>query len=139
MLVVAGLVAFGPINFGHAVQHLLAGWALDGLTPPQLLLVHPGDELVRRGASLRIEATAEGFDPDSATLMTSTDGGEWREVAMRARDDGFERTLFSVREATRYYVRAGAVRSETFTVGVVDLPDVDRLRPDVRIPCVDRA
>ncbi|MEO1034230.1 MAG: hypothetical protein AAFX44_01595 [Pseudomonadota bacterium] len=128
------LTVFGPGNYGHALRHLLAGWAVDGLTPPQTLVVTPGDETVRRGASLRIVAEAAGFEPDEATLYMAADGDDWREVPMRERGQGFERTLFSVRSATRYYVRAGSVRSETFVVDVVDLPDVDALRLTFRYP-----
>ncbi|MEM1263373.1 MAG: DUF4175 family protein [Pseudomonadota bacterium] len=134
-VVLLGLtIAIGPGNFGHAVRHLLAGWAIDGLTPPQTLVVTPGDETVRRGASLRIVAAAEGFDPDSARLFVATGDEPWREVTMRSGQQGFERTLFSVRAATRYYVRAGAVRSETFAIDVVDLPDIDALRLTYTFP-----
>lgn len=127
-------IAIGPGNFSHAVRHLLAGWAIDGLTPPQSLVVTPGDETVRRGASLRVIAAANGFEPDSARLFIATGDEPWREVTMRRGQQGFERTLFSVRAPTRYYVRAGAVRSETFAIDVVDLPDIDALRLTYEFP-----
>ena len=131
---VGALAWLGPQNYGFALRDLVAGWAVDGLTPPQQLAVEPGDEIVRRGASLRVVATPEGFSPDKAMLVTSIAGGEWREVPMRQRNGQFERSLFSVREPVSYYIRAGAVRSETFSVDVVDLPDIDSLRLTYHYP-----
>jgi hypothetical protein len=92
------------LNYG--VRHLWAGWAFPGLLPPQSILVTPGDELVRRGGSLRVRAEMEGFDPTRASVNARIGDGDWQEVDMARLDDGFEFTFFSLREPLTYFVSA---------------------------------
>ena len=46
----------------------------------------------------------------------------------------FDGLLLNVADETRYYVESGGVRSGTFTLGVADLPAVDRLAMEYRFP-----
>ena len=78
LLTALWLLLAGPGLFNFSLQHLFAGWAVDGLLPPQVIAVTPGDELLRRGGRLNIEARISGFDPDTATLHVQNVGGEWR-------------------------------------------------------------
>ena len=81
----------------------------------------------RHSAGAAGRATTEGFAPGAATLNARFGDDDWQQVDMAARNDGFEFTFFSVREPLEYFVSAAGVRSETFRIVVVDLPEIDRL------------
>ena len=107
------LLFAGPNLFNFSLQHLFAGWAVDGLLPPQVITVSPGDEMLRRGGRLNIDANISGFAPEQVVLHVKNEGGEWQEVAMAPKlaseiDDEFHSaydfTFFSVREQMSYYV-----------------------------------
>jgi hypothetical protein len=117
----------GPGNYAYGVRDLWVGWAFPGLLPPQSIEVSPGDDGIRLGGSLRVRATVQGFDPAEAWVYASFDDGEWQQVPMSKNENGFEFTFFSVRQPLEYYVTANNVRSPTFDVRVVDVPNVDKL------------
>lgn len=127
MLAVLIYMAAGAGLFSYSLQNFLAGWASDSFVPPQSITVLPGDESVRRGANLRINAQVEGFDPDEATLHVRNDGEDWQEVPLVRTMNGFEFTLFSLQEEMEYYVSTTGLRSPDFTVQVVDLPSIENL------------
>lgn len=127
MLAVLIYMAVGAGLFSYSLQNFLAGWASDSFLPPQSITVLPGDESVRRGANLRINAQIEGFDPDEATLHVRNDGEDWQEVPLVRTMNGFEFTLFSLQEEMEYYVSTTGLRSPDFTVQVVDLPSIENL------------
>ncbi len=128
------LAIAGPGLLNYGVRHLWAGWAFPGLLPPQSIVVTPGDELVRRGGSLRVRAEMEGFDPTRASVHARIGDGGWQEVDMARLDDGFEFTFFSLREPLNYFVSAAGIRSPTYEVDVVDLPNVQNLRLTYHYP-----
>jgi hypothetical protein len=144
LLTALWLLFAGPGLFNFSLQHLFAGWAVDGLLPPQVVSVTPGDELLRRGGRLNIEASISGFNPDTATLHVQSVGGEWQEVAMTpmlvSSGDDFEAssaydfTFYSVREPMSYYVSALGVRSPEYQVDVVDLPGIQNLKLTYNYP-----
>ncbi|MBN4075150.1 MAG: hypothetical protein COA71_00915 [SAR86 cluster bacterium] len=127
MLAVLIYMSVGAGLFSYSLQNFLAGWASDSFVPPQSIVVLPGDESVRRGSNLRINAQVEGFDPDEATLHVRSDGEDWQEVPLIRTMDGFEFTLFSLQEEMDYYVSTTGLRSPDFTVQVVDLPSIENL------------
>ena len=138
VLLICLVAAPGLMNY--SLRHLYAGWMVDDLLPPQSITVTPGDELVRRGASLHVEAAASGFQPGEASLYVLMESGEWQEVSMNPAPDSdsgersFDFTLFSVRESMSYYVKAMGIRSPTHTVDVVDLPGIKNLEVTYEYP-----
>ena len=127
MLAVLLYMAIGTGLFSYSLQNFLAGWASDRFVPPQSILVLPGDETIRRGANLRINAQVEGFDPDEATLHVRSNGEDWQEVPLVRTMNGFEFTLFSLQEEMDYYVSTTGLRSPEFSVQVIDLPSIENL------------
>lgn len=67
-------------------------------------------------------------------MHASFGDGEWQQVPMSEDEDGFEFTFFSVRQPLEYFVSANNVRSPTFQVHVVDLPNVENLSLTYRYP-----
>ena len=124
----------GPGLLNYGVRHLWAGWAFPDLLPPQSIVVTPGDELVRRGGSLRVRAEMDGLDPTRASVHAKIGDGDWQEVDMARLDDGFEFTFFSLREPLNYFVSAAGIRSPAYEVDVVDLPNVESLRLTYHYP-----
>jgi len=127
-LAVLLLVAIaGPGNYSYGVRDLWVGWAFPGLLPPQSIEVSPGDDGIRLGGTVRVQASMQGFDPADAFVHASFGDGEWQQVPMSEDEEGFEFTFFSVRQPLEYFVSANNVRSPTFQVHVVDLPNVENL------------
>ncbi len=131
-LVLLGIA--GPGNYGYGVRDLWLGWAFPGVVPPQSIQVSPGNDGIRAGGTVRVRAVAQGFSPTEAFVHARFGDDDWQRVSMARRDDGFEFTFFSVREPLDYYVSAASVRSETYQVAVVDLPNIDRLTNTYEFP-----
>ncbi len=121
------LATIGPGNYSYGVRDLWVGWAFPGLLPPQSIEVTPGDDGIRMGGSIRVRAAMQGFDPYEAFVHASFGDGEWQQVPMSTADGSFEFTFFSVRQPLEYFVSAANVRSPSFEVHVVDLPNVENL------------
>jgi hypothetical protein len=121
------LAAIGPYGVSYGIRDLWVGWAMPNLLPPQSFAVVPGDSGIRLGGNLAVSATPQGFDPTNANIVARFGSGEWQDVEMRAGDDDFAFTFYSVRQSVEYYVRSGSVRSPTYSVAVVDLPRVESL------------
>ncbi|NIL94464.1 MAG: hypothetical protein GTO71_08505 [Woeseiaceae bacterium] len=117
----------GPGNYAYGVRDLWVGWALPGLLPPQSIDVSPGDDGIRMGGTVKVRATMQGFDPVDAWVHASFGDGDWQQVPMSQVENAFEFTFFSVRKRLEYYVSASNVRSPTYQVHVVDLPNVENL------------
>ena len=128
------LAIAGPGNYAYGVRHLWIGWAFPGVLPPQTILVEPGDDGIRAGGNVTVRATTKGFSPRDASVHARFGDDEWQQVSMAALDDSFEFTFFSVREPLEYYVSAANVRSETYAIKVVDLPNIDRFITTYRFP-----
>jgi len=136
-LAAAALLALGiagPGNYAYGVRHLWFGWALPGLLPPQSIEVLPGDGGIRLGGNIEVTATMRGFAPSRAFVHARFGDGEWQQVEMAEADQDFGFTFFSVREPLEYYVSAANIRSETFSVDVVDLPVIENLTVTYRYP-----
>jgi hypothetical protein len=121
------LATIGPGNYSYGVRDLWVGWAFPGLLPPQSIEVSPGDDGIRLGGSVRVRASMQGFAPSEAFVHASFGDGEWQQVPMSSSDGSFEFTFFSVRQSLEYFVSAANVRSPSFEVHVVDLPNVENL------------
>ena len=131
-LIVLAIAA--PGNYSYGVRHLWAGWLISGLLRPQSIEIQPGNDGIRKGGTVRVYATMQGFDPAAATMHASFGDSEWQVVEMTPGTEAFEFTFFSVRETLEYYVSAADIRSPTFRVNVVDLPTVEDLVLTYRFP-----
>lgn len=127
LAVLVWLAVAGPGNYAYGVRHLWAGWALPDLMPPLAIDVLPGDDGIRKGGTVRVRATMQGFEPAQAWVNARFGDDEWQQVEMSPESGEFRFTFFSVRESLQYYVSTANVRSQTFMVHVVDLPSVENL------------
>jgi hypothetical protein len=128
------LAMAGPGNYAYGVRHLWLGWAFSDLLPPQSIVVLPGDDGIRMGGTVNVQATMQGFDPADAFVHVRFGDGDWQQVEMSDLNDTFEFTFFSVREPVEYFVSAANVRSRNFQINVVDLPVIENLAVTYRFP-----
>jgi hypothetical protein len=131
VLALALLLGFGPSYWGFGSRHLLLGADLprEAITLKRIV-VTPGDATVRRNSDLAIGAAVEGFRPDQAQVFVRfADQQQWEAAPMRADEEGrFDFKLYAVRGPLTYYIDADGIRSAEHSVGVVDLPRIERVR-----------
>ena len=127
-LILLLVLLFAPSdNLRFGSQHFLLGWLMPDRLPPQSLAVTPGDTLIKRGTNLTLSASATGFNPADALVYARFDTSDWEAVPMRKTAQGFEFSFFGVHEALDYYVEAAGVRSQSYRVDVIDLPNLQSL------------
>ncbi len=127
VLVLLYLLVAGPYLLNYSLRNLLAGWAVDGVLPPQTITVTPGDESVRRGSNVRVTAVMAGFNPDEATIHITTADGQTQDVAMVESPLGFEFTFFSMQQNMSYRIEATGLRSPEYDISVLDVPGIESL------------
>ncbi len=90
---------------------------------------------MRRNQDLPIAAVVAGSAGKVEVHMQFAGTGAW-EVAPMEPDGkgGHGYTLYAVREAARYYVTAGRLRSKEFGIRVVDLPQIESLHLTYNYP-----
>ncbi|MDE2761280.1 MAG: DUF4175 family protein [Gemmatimonadota bacterium] len=123
------VIVLGPGFLRHGLSALFLPARAAESVNPYSVAVRPGDTTISRNSDLIVSATLRGFDSDDVVLHTREEGAGGF-VAMPMIEDGagsFEGLLLNVAGETTYYVEAAGVRSGTFTLGVADLPAVDRL------------
>lgn len=133
-LLALATVLLAPGQWGFGSRHLLLGAALPReAVPVRSVIVSPGDAVVRRNSDFAIRATADGFDPDAATVYVRFDDEQqWQQAPMQARAEEnrrvFEFKLYALRGPLHYYVVAENTRSTEHGVTVADLPRIDKVR-----------
>jgi hypothetical protein len=139
-LALAGLVAllFVAGTLGSGARRL---WL--GTLPPAAqvaaaaggIAVKPGDVAVRRNQDLPIAAVVAGSGGEVKVHVQFEGTDAWEAAPMEADGKGGHAfTLYAVREAARYYVTAGRLRSAEYAIKVVDLPQIESLRLTYRYP-----
>lgn len=127
----AVLLGFGPSYWGFGSRHLLLGADLprEAITLKRIV-VTPGNAKVRRNSDLAIRASVAGFRPRQPQVFVRfADQQRWEGAPMRAGEAGqYDFKLYAVRGPLTYYVDADGMRSAEHTVGVVDLPRIERVR-----------
>ncbi|MDE2782407.1 MAG: DUF4175 family protein [Gemmatimonadota bacterium] len=130
------LLLAGPGFLRHGMSALFFPVRAAESVNPYSVSVEPGDTIISRNSDLMISAAPHGFDPDDVILYTRMEGEDGYSALPMIEDGagGHEGLLLNVAEETTYYVEANGVRSGTFTLGVADLPAVDRLEMVYHFP-----
>jgi hypothetical protein len=137
VLALMGVLQLGGL-LGDAAQRL---WL--GRLPPAATIaaaaggiaVQPGDTTVRRNQDLGIAALVARGGSTVTVHVRFDSGGEWEAAPMQPDGKGgYAFTLFAVRDAARYYVSAGSLRSAEHRIEVVDLPQIESLRLTYEYP-----
>src|SRR5262249_43269884 len=134
--VVALALAFGPAYLRHGMSALLTFQSAAASTPYKIE-VRPGNTKVPRGADQAVTAKLIGFaSSDVTAMMRSAQNAAYDRVPLiPGKEQGvFEGMLFHLEKPTEYYVESNGVRSEKFTLSVVDLPTVQQMEMEYRFP-----
>lgn len=132
------LLTAGPAYWGYGTRYLLLGMELPKTAVPERKIdVTPGNATVRRNSDVAIRADIAGFRPDEAQVFVRfEDEQEWQRAPMQAVPDSehakWEFKLYAVRGPLHYYVQANNARNQErsteHSLGVVDLPRIERVR-----------
>jgi len=131
------LVLAGPGFLGYGAARLWAGPSKTAPQPYYTIEVRPGDARVRRNADQLVTARLVGFQASEVRLAARYQGASrWEEASMRPQAGGasFELLLAGIPQTLDYYVSAGRLRSATYTLRVVDVPSIRRIRITYRYP-----
>ncbi len=130
------LFGLGPAYLRHALSALFVVSRDVQAAVPYRIEVTPGNATVPRGADQTITAQLSGFDAEQASLLVrKTPDAAFERVPLLRGDDGkYEGMLFDLAAPISYFVEANGVRSEVFTLKVVELPYVQRLELEYHFP-----
>jgi hypothetical protein len=127
----------GPGFVGYGASLLWAGTPRGGNEPFYDIRVFPGDSTVRRGADQLVTAHLMGFQAGDVRLFARYDSTtRWEEVPMLPEPGGagHEFLFAGLPESVDYYVEAGAVRTRHYSLNVIDLPAVKRIKVTYQFP-----
>ncbi|HEY4363186.1 MAG TPA: hypothetical protein VGN17_19610 [Bryobacteraceae bacterium] len=99
--------------------------------------VDPGSKLVRRKSDVPITAKMIGFSAQQVHLMLKyQSSSKWEDVAMLTRANGsdYEFLFTALPEPVDYYVQAGSVKSKSYRLDVVDLPNITHIKTTYHLP-----
>ena len=130
------LVTAKPGFLGHGANLLWTGShaAAAALTDVQ---VSPGDATIRRNTDQLITAQTPGLLSPQVTLYARyQSSARWERVVMQPRSgaSGYQFVLTGVPDNVEYYVEAGPRRSRHFSLHVIDLPNITRLKVTYHYP-----
>jgi hypothetical protein len=134
--ILALALAFGPAYLRHGMSALLTFQSAAASTPYKIE-VRPGNTKVPRGADQAVSAKLIGFSSSDVTVMMrgAQNAAYDRVPLIPGKEQGtFEGMLFHLEKPTEYYVESNGVRSEKFTLSVVDLPTVQQMEMEYRFP-----
>ena len=117
--------AAGPNDWRSGTRAL---WGFGAGALERKLLVEPGDLMVAPGTEVVIRVKSEGFAPSEATIQAQLGSSEdWDSAPMESLGGGaFSFRFVGVREPIRYQVRAGRVSSPEHTIGVLEVPRIEK-------------
>ena len=122
---------------GYGAHLLWAGPPRGELQPFYDIVVDPGNKTVRRGANLAVTARLIGFETPMVRLFAKyRDSAKWEEAPMTPQQGSpaYEFLFAGIPQTVDYYASAGKLRSKTFTLSVIDVPAVKRLRVTYHFP-----
>ncbi|MBV9760743.1 MAG: hypothetical protein JO340_09280 [Acidobacteriaceae bacterium] len=131
------MIAAGPGYWGYGASLLWTGSANMGRRPLYDISVSPGDKTVRRKSDQMITAQLFGFSARQVILHARYGGAaKWEQTPMQAQrsGNGYQFLFAGLADPVEYYVQADAAQSKHFTLGVKDLPGVERVRVALHFP-----
>ncbi|MEQ1574863.1 MAG: DUF4175 family protein, partial [Vicinamibacterales bacterium] len=130
------LVAFGPAFLRSALSAMLLVSRSVEAAAPYRIQVTPGNADVPKGSDQTISAALQGFTAAEATLMVRRAPTAAFETLplVKAESGQYEGLLFDVAAPLEYFVEAEGVRSQVFTLKVVDVPYAQRIELEYHFP-----
>ncbi len=136
-LALFALLNWGPSFFPYGFNRIYVPWTEAAFGASMSIQVVPGNIEIATGSDQQIKAQLVGFDsPDVKLYQELGTATSWTSSSMEPEPagSGFLYLLIDVRSSLRYYVEAKGVRSPVYTVNVVDVPRVERIRITYNFP-----
>jgi len=142
VLVDGGIVAF-ILAAGLIVPRLLGIQCLRfvdpfGDHPPYstvVFKVEPGNTKAVYGSALEIDATSSGAIRNQVDLVYAPTGQPQQVVPMFAEGDGkWQATLVNIVAPGQYFLRSGRARTQRFDLGVITVPQIQKVMFHVTLP-----
>src|ERR1017187_3545290 len=127
----------GPGFLGYGTSLLWGGLPKGTLKPFYSIQVDPGNRTVRKRADQLISATLRGFTAPKVRFFAKySSASQWEQAEMRTAPGGssYQFLIAGVPETLEYYVEAGGVKSSTYKLNVVDLPNVKNIKVTYHFP-----
>ncbi|RMD92411.1 MAG: hypothetical protein D6813_05935, partial [Calditrichaeota bacterium] len=126
---------FGGLLFTHLDQiadrafRILKPWKVPELNTRPSLEVTPGNTRIPKGSSQEIIAQVLNSEPEEVDIYYTEQDTIWQKFPMDATEQKgrFAFNLFNVEKATRYYIKAGNLLSDIFTISVYEAPKIKRI------------
>src|SRR5689334_998867 len=137
VFVLLWLILAGPGFLGYGTSLLWAGAPKSGHQNFYDIVVSPGDRTIRRKSDQLVTAQLVGFDSPKVRLFAQYKGAtKWEPVLMQPSPhaSSYEFLFGGLAETVEYYVEAGAVHSKHFTLKVVDLPGIKKVKVTYHFP-----
>ncbi len=132
------LILAGPGYLGYGTSLLWAGAPRTNSTHGFYdIVVTPGDRTVRRKADQLVTAQLIGFDSHKVRLFAQYRGAsKWEPVDMLPSPGAstYEFLFNGLPDNVEYYVESGAVHSKHYTLRVIDLPAIKKMRVTYHYP-----
>jgi HEPN domain-containing protein len=130
------MIAAAPGYWGYGASLLWTGAANAGKRPLYDIAVQPGNKTVRRRSNQMITAQLAGFSARQVTLHARYGDAKWEQTPMQPQrnGNGYQFLFAGLANPVEYYVQADAMQSKHYTLGVKDLPAVERVRVALHFP-----
>ncbi len=136
-LVIFSLLNWGPSFFPYGFNRIYVPWTEASFGRSMAIQVVPGNIEIAMGSDQQIDAHLVGFDSPDVKLYTEEESGsKWGASSMEPEPagSGFLYLLIDVRSSMRYYVESKGVRSQIYTLKVVDIPRVEKINLTYHFP-----
>ena len=127
----------GPGFLGYGTSLLWGGLPKGEMKPYYAIKVEPGNKTIRKRSDLMITATLTGFQAPKVRFFAKyASASQWEQAEMRTEPGGssYQFLIAGVPDSLEYYVEAGGVRSPSYKLNVVDLPNVKNIRVTYHYP-----
>src|SRR5271157_1094179 len=127
----------GPGFLGYGASLLWGGPPKGEMKPFYSIKVDPGNRTIRKRADQAITAQLLGFTaPQVRFFARYVSASRWEQAEMRTEPGGsaYLFMIAGVPESLEYYVEAGGVRSPSYKLNVIDLPNVKKIRVTYHYP-----
>jgi len=133
----AMLLLFGPGYLRHGLSAVAFPHRSIETASPYKIVVAPGNVTVARGTDQVITAELVGFETEKVELYSRSHASvpyEPLPLVTGFKETQYEVMLFDIGEATDYFVQSSGIRSEVYTIEVIDIPFVERLELEYHFP-----
>jgi hypothetical protein len=130
------IITAAPGYWGYGASLLWTGSANAGKRPLYDIAVQPGNKTVRRKADQMITAQLAGFSAHQVALHARYGSAKWETTPMQPQrnGNGYQFLFAGIADPVEYYVQADAMQSKHYTLGVKDLPAIERVRVALHFP-----